>query len=610
MAMNDFWILHLSDLHIRNRGTKGNPTLDDVFIDMIKDIEVQLQTIKFLVIIVSGDICCCDTIPEHKEAIVLFFNKLKEIIPQNCTLLDFEIVPGNHDIKRPTKDNGFNDQSFVPKSDDYKELAREIHSVFQIEIIDSNLCFGVKSIEFNSKTICFLKIDTSWCDVAKRNNSFLGEHKTASQYAKKILSEVRRFAQAQKKVLYSQYNKVNSICSDKRHPIALTIAISHYPLTWITEPDNRDLKEFLLEQEQGLDFIDLWLCGHMHDYKMSYSSDNNHAITMLETGICTAENDQFPSSQRYSMYRISLERKVCAIQVRTSRNGRQFDNDDIIYTDVLAKKYNHFYFPLKTNSPGSFIHLNSANMSHSKCLYADDFILDLIKFISFRLNYLGYSLATNIADYKKIKDKEKQTDKEVYHLFVDFLKSMAGKVIDVVYSPYIDNNYSLLNEYPEIQAKIDMVNWRTHFRIYYGINDVSNDEYKSLYALSYDCPSPRPVPWNGLLQKAYKIANGTLVSSANDVENPINTKWDDFMTTIPSFKGNVLSLKQGNRPCITFGISSKADDFGASVLASQMLYALEFLNINNLLSYYMDVFWTVMETEFNGKHFFSCVSEE
>ena len=78
MAMNDFWILHLSDLHIRNRGTKGNPTLDDVFIDMIKDIEVQLQTIKFLVIIVSGDICCCDTIPEHKEAIVLFFRYCPE----------------------------------------------------------------------------------------------------------------------------------------------------------------------------------------------------------------------------------------------------------------------------------------------------------------------------------------------------------------------------------------------------------------------------------------------------------------------------------------------------------------------------------------------------
>ena len=94
--MNDLTILHLSDLHFNNKGAQPFK----LYSALLYDIEEQLQGLKNVVIVVTGDIVnqgdyLCE------KSIINFFQQLKNTIDK--LKIDFHgifFVPGNHDKVR------------------------------------------------------------------------------------------------------------------------------------------------------------------------------------------------------------------------------------------------------------------------------------------------------------------------------------------------------------------------------------------------------------------------------------------------------------------------------------------------------------------------------
>ena len=73
--MNDFTILHLSDLHFNKKGKQ----LPDLMVNLLSDIKEQLKYINNLIIVVTGDLVHRGNY-EYKNSVLTFFEKLSEIV--------------------------------------------------------------------------------------------------------------------------------------------------------------------------------------------------------------------------------------------------------------------------------------------------------------------------------------------------------------------------------------------------------------------------------------------------------------------------------------------------------------------------------------------------
>ena len=87
--------------------------------------------------------------------------------------------------------------------------------------------------------------------------------------------------------------------------------------------------------------------------------------------------------------------------------------------------------------------------------------------------------------------------------------------------------------------------------------------------------------WGQLIEKAFEIEK-SLIYSVNKVytSEKISDRWDDFITIIPTMECNRINIGRSKikyRPYITFGITGRLEKF------TDMLYILDFLNINNII---------------------------
>ena len=94
----------------------------------------------------------------------------------------------------------------------------------------------------------------------------------------------------------------------------------------------------------------------------------------------------------------------------------------------------------------------------------------------------------------------------------------------------------------------------------------------------------KDVPWESLIKKAYQHKRKTMIYSANDVDNVIDTDWDDFLTAVLNFDENILKVDSHNMPCITWGVSVKGDTYERRYVGKRILYLLEFFDVNRVLS--------------------------
>ena len=633
LKVSDLYVLHLSDLHISG-------PLDSVFFALVKDFKAQVKNVRQLAIVVTGDIVQGNSFDDiSKQSIIRFFSFLKEAIPRKCVLKAVEFVPGNHDISRPACKNAFHAWTYRPQAKDYLDLIYEIRKIFfGRTCIRNNITYGVTKIDYNGRSICLLKVDTSWykdhkslgkesaADLAQFGNK--GGHYDLNSIIQNRIDAMEKATERQHRYLYFEYRKILEQCKSQNSDIVCTIALSHFPVTWLMGEANKKLQDFLYEN--GLPNIDIWLCGHAHNAQLYFNNDDSKSTLMLMTGV--GRRLSLDVKQRYSLYQLSFERNVCAVKIRAISNQEEFfSSDTSLYRGASRHDYDFCCFPLRSRTPGTVYRLNAVEVKASKGIYFDEDVVSIFREVAQRIAVLYaklqeesrkhlWLLVSELGSSKRLKLTESQIIKAV--LWDDYRDrdryasntNWRNIVTDIIVKNnifrdlllYILSDVQEMLSLPKVaevgipQAETytcnpnfrDNVLIRIHFRRYLGAGksqyEKGFDSYVACLKEDIIGNPPKVAPWDGLISKAFNHKDKLLVNSISEIPNPITTKWSDFLTAVPDLPENVKVFSRPlptiSRPLLTYGVSVWFDSFESGMLASRVLYACDFVRLNHCIS--------------------------
>lgn len=621
MRLEELTILHLSDLHF------GGNTSELVYTDLLSDVELLLRNINFLVILVSGDLVNQGVYKGNAIKVKRFFKKLKRTLTSvGIKKVEIEITAGNHDVVRPCASNNYNNKTYLPDLTNFQKLAKEVYGIFGVK---NKSRTGITQLTHHGKRIFLIRIDSSFQlskkEIRKEIQKDFGEKNLSESDKQKIdelssrqLKEMDNDVVSQRSILQKDYARKVERLHNMRP--ALAIALSHYPLTWLNDTGREQVQDTLFKK--GLAYVDVWISGHVHDVNSSYACENGKATVMLTTGIGRQEEPN--TAQRYSIYRLCLDRNTSLVRVRRALAGRQFEDDPTFANKGSSNFHRLHILPLWSGPVGSIIRLNSPDDMQSAAFYIDDSAVLLVQEISKRIQIIRTRIAVRMREFVRqlanflTEEFEEKSDViqwistaknpkalpklfEVINQEMDkndwfnkFLKYICLEVVQVLKRDWGSvNRYLPHCDKDNVFAKII---WRAHFRYYLGHGSknggISCDSYKVL--CSEDVTGHRNkvknVVWGGVIKGAFHHPRRILVSSANYGLNETATKWDDFMTIIPNLPGNDINMNGdvdvnvNTRPLLTFGISVKGGSFEESALASKCLYILEYLNLCSVIS--------------------------
>lgn len=642
MKATDITIVHLSDLHF-------NASRESIYVNaLLADIQHQIRHSEKLIIVVTGDLAVRSEVSQVSESLLNFFRRLNKIIPEKCELLAVEVVPGNHDLERPRVSNKFNLGTYKNKLEEFDKLASDIQGVFKKKVVGGNTRdpgrVGVTYVPYNGQEIAVVRLDTSGADIEahmlKDVSDDIAEAKRKKGKRKlNRLPTVKKICKLRMEAVFNDIKKQGNIIqrSFYDHDIKtkarrlLTIVLAHHPLTWIKESGVDKVHDTLFKR--GLGYTDLWLCGHMHMSQLYYTSENNHQKIMLMSGI--GRQDSQHTCMRYSIYNISLERNVCAVQSRGATEGSPFAEDHAMGLPLSAD-VEHLTIPLRSNQIGAAIQLNNSGQKRAvKDYYVDDTVLALFREIRERIDWFRHNISIKIEENKKwllasilakrgrvagratsefmkwclFGSKESVSVKSIQmirnelknkELVKFFLEQICNDLYQCISRPVERFDNETVSQIYQEKVKWDDIQWRFHFRKYSALSEskssicVETDKYLS-FVSNIKGNNIQEVDWNGFIKNAFMQREKCLIQSANQGQNPIVTEWDDFLTSIPRFRNSMVELKtdMGNfemRPILTFGVSIKSKTQESLVLASLILYAFEFLNVNKTIGELIESF--------------------
>lgn len=598
---NTFSILHLSDLHIVD--TKNNGTYQSDLNKLIDDIVVQIKEnhVINLIIVVSGDIIDKGNY-ENSRAAIAFFNDHKDklYLISNLSVVDIQIVPGNHDRERTTP-TGLFSQSFQTREISIKDaeewnlyentnkqfisFANDIEKIFNKKITTSET-FGCEITEVAGNHICFLRIDTAWSEY--ENQSY-----------KKL-----RIGKYQLDCLKEQLDTNRTELQKKGKNIDVTIAITHHPLSWLSPMDEIAIKSLFMKE----DFfdVDMLLSGHVHNQSVENLYNHEHSLLTLVTGIGWSQNDpQRNKEYRYSIYSLNTFRNCCEIIVRKTNKGNSFDYDYSIYTDRRERLISKLLYPIKIMSNYPFIDVNSLNDINKTGIYVDVNIINRIREMSWIAmdlkNIFDNLLNTHCSYYisqwvdfmpkRTVKRYRNRLKNQLEIAKNDISHIIPEEIQNLMKSEITNKNFSsfLIEFCAKCVEKLAFcfsksVKLRVHFRWL-----SSNDNYLKLYAKCSDdsiSTNLKDLPWKSSMVEAAYNSNNSVVYSSNEWQSSISTDWDDFITIAPKFKENIIIIENDDkvkeeRPAITFGISVKGEMNNKDTI---VLYLLSYLKIEKLIS--------------------------
>ena len=200
--------------------------------------------------------------------------------------------------------------------------------------------------------------------------------------------------------------------------------------------------------------------------------------------------------------------------------------------------------------------------------------------------YLREIEALNSDAWHQFMETERQ---KVETIFRNFLSDICDAVVAVILMQLeseADVKRTLTFNKDE---KFWLNTWRVHFRVL--AKDEESLEFDTYKCVTFsgcrkaDLKSVQPVPWsNSQIMKAYDHPRMALVKSANDCKNPIDTNWDDFLTTIINHESNCTNINGQRMPVLTFGISVKEENYESRYVARRILYLFDFFDLNNIIS--------------------------
>lgn len=620
---NDVCILHLSDLHIVNEGGKnksGKVVIPHFLTKLLDDIKESTKSIDEIIIVVSGDIAFKAEYNTQKNAIIYFFRELRVKLDNKIKGIIF--VPGNHDVQRKGYSSNYaimsdenSDFNGLSGYNEYMEVTNSIKREYGFS--SEKFSFGIEKIKCSDYNCCFIKADTAWCTTkgdVKQGEVILG--------------------QFQKKFLLNEYRALNP-----NPNFDITFFVSHYPMAWFTIDERETMLSLMMDA--GKLNTDVILCGHIHDVDSLNYSTHDHSLMTLITGIGWPNNIDYKDNQerRYSIYKINPGRNTCDIIMRKSNRSGDFDFDYSLYTENREKDSKKIVYPLRAAHKNlAFIKLNSPSKIEEQNIHISPKVAGYIQKISDSLAFFNGHLTALIGRYKTDffekfciwLDNEQEITKiqkrfsffeglsfdEVYDHIIDevyfFLFENSEETFDTtimkIWTDFCTNRdernfYSFLDEICQF-VLYDFLNCfptdaliRTHFRQHSGKSDP--DEYLAICSQTNskndESLLPKPLPWGGFVKAAFENKT-SLVYSANKKLNNIQTDWQEFITIIPRFEGNIRKIKESQkwveRPDLTFGISVKcASELIDAVMTMSIMDFLKLEDqISNQLDEYVHIF--------------------
>ena len=376
-------------------------------------------------------------------------------------------------------------------------------------------------------------------------------------------------------------------------------------MDWLTGVEEDKLRSYLLSNN-SLN-TDFYMCGHTNNRNNNNWYNNKHSLTTLVTGIGWPEenNNERPEMHCYSLYEINPKSNSIEIIMRRSNDDQQFINDFSAYTSDVNSNRGRISYPIRSSVTQSFINISRSKANDPLRLYLNKGLIDLISKVSNSLSkfsleisarleivksdflnniedeqenicikeyFLGMRSNENVKNASIIFDKGKEM---IYESFDGYLRRICTIFLDVVFSEFINNKDELV---------------RTHFR-YFDFKDnykkicsniIKLDEVEDELKIDIGANNELlDMEWGQLIEKAFEIEK-SLIYSVNKVytSEKISDRWDDFITIIPTMECNRINIGRSKikyRPYITFGITGRLEKF------TDMLYILDFLNINNII---------------------------
>lgn len=634
-TMNDLVILHLSDLHIDDKGR----SFSKLHLALLNDIKAQISFVpdNRLVVVVTGDII---NKGEHNALTNAkkFFQRLKEITIKKLKAI--YVIPGNHDKKR-TSINRFLvpayrglssdsistlfDEKFAEKiwplhSETYEEsgyaelidyIYNELFGLKEIGDVARNT-FGVHVLDIDGKKYCFVLLNTAWscADNSDTRRLILGKFQ---------LDEISR--------------QFHDLTDDEI--MSMTFVMGHHPIECFLGTEQDALFSHMISYTEMS--ANAYLCGHTHDRNVVNWSNNRHSIHTLMTGFGWPEE---PSDRvhdhYYSIYLFNLDLNSMDIYVRKTNDGSGFIPDLSIYTGKGTHEYDKLVRPIRFEEAQGSIILSSATDVPSKTVYASTDFLYYSKLFQYKIHEISLDSGAIIESYKNdlyenffLNDKEDEeelaetdsllleymNDPEIITLFstedLDRIKNVmrqnALRIFDNFQS-YIQRLCQKLHE-GLVENVEDGQIVRFHFRY---LADKTSSTYSTLCS-SFSIfdesreqeNQPSDIKYGDLLEAAFVSATSKcLIYSINEniCTNKLKDKWKDFITIIPKFDGNIYSRRVNKNsikqyPFITFGVTINDCKY-ESLLQCMDFYAMD-RYIGNLLQRYLNVFMVDIDAFLN-----------
>jgi len=588
MGCRSLSILHLSDLHI------SGSILSEKYYRLIDDIKKMQANLKNVVLVVTGDIASHGRVKESQDAILDFFQELKIVLGDK--VIDVELVPGNHDIDRAYL---LSTDGYEVALREYLSLANRIVSIFGVKHSFVN-SYGASVVDCGGRSVCFLRTDTSWFFEGRQFDAFVQSHFAKVQMDKSEIetklqllrdsknARIREYIFKQIADLSDEINVKKARARKHGSPVEIIIALAHHPLSWLMKSKREGYVDFL--GNYSAPDIDVWVCGHAHNVKIHYDNDDNQSMLVLMSGVGSEEHRR--SMHRYSIYRLSMTRNVCSVQVRASFTKGEYKDDETLFPTETSYATGHFCYPLKAYSPGSIILLNTYDSNPRMEFYADQHALSMMQRLMDKMMALGLKLM-NTTRVQQTLHKRRRGEICAGELMSMFLSRVCDDVVAAFVLQTVDKDTFSTMPMFDADADIDNIRWRAHFRsLMIKGKKYGDDVFRCIARSGGKVPwhgteekaGIHDVSWNSLIMGAFSHPRKMLIRSVNDRPKSRGTSWNDYMTTILNIEGNAIGHGKNTRPILTFAISSKSDNYESSVVACRFLYLLEFFNINKIIS--------------------------
>ncbi len=444
--INDFAILHLSDLHIvshknNNYSTALHKMIDHIFL-ISKDIDK-------IIIVVTGDLVEKGEFKKNEETIKRFFMDLKNKLGEK--IVDIIFSPGNHDKKRGiltlSDSNKVNEEDFWSKFkendweyfekqfEDYAQITRDIREeIFNLKPYFTGT-YGIHYSKIDNYNICFISFNSAW--------SCMGDNDMGQL-------RIGRFQLDDLMDQYQEYIKNNKV--------DLTIALMHHPTDWLTKMEQKYLNQYMIDKYRLN--TNIFLQGHIHEKDIYNWYNQNHSITTFVTGMGWDQQKELKDSgHRYSLYEINCNSGIACVKTYVSDSSGEFNDDTAVYNG------NNIMFPLYVHR---FLEINRLEFESNEVnyYYPNSNILE-------NLGALGLKLSDFVCVMQDVLDGYKRE----WELYNCFEKNIFSSIRNLAYD---ENKEVHTMEINELYEKTDIYN--KYEKLYNSFTEIT-DKQKLIYEI-------------------------------------------------------------------------------------------------------------------------------